>query len=75
MPRQDIVTTDNTLPIFLFDHADESMQHVPSRLFKATMLIISSIGISLAITLWLVGPGSRKDLYERNRHFRYQFFL
>jgi len=56
MPRQDIVTTDNTLPIFLFDHADESMQHAPSRLFKATMLIISSIGISLAITLWLVGP-------------------
>jgi hypothetical protein len=56
MPRQDMVTTDNTLPIFLFDHADESMQHVPSRLFKATMLIISAIGIGLAITLWLVGP-------------------
>jgi hypothetical protein len=56
MARKDIITTGDTLPIFLVDHVDGPVQQVPSRLSKAAMSIIVAIGIGVAIALWVVGP-------------------
>ena len=56
MARKDIITTDDTLPIFLVDHVDGLVQQVPSRLSKAAVSIIVAIGVGVAIALRLVGP-------------------
>jgi hypothetical protein len=51
MARKYIITTDDTLPIFLVDHVDGHVQQVSSRPFKAAMSIMVAIGIGVAITL------------------------
>jgi hypothetical protein len=56
VPMKDNFTSDEPLPLFLCDRADEHQQRVASRLPKASIMVIAAAASGIAIALSLGNP-------------------